>query len=164
MVFAPDGRCLTRPELTARGETQGYIEQVAYADVIIEDLVTTLQSGDRAPAVILIQADEGPIPERDRSVPWQDATAEELGIKFGILNAFYFPNGDYSRLRQDITPINAYRALFGTLFQTEFEELPDRMIAFPDDNEIYEFHDVTERVRCVAAASAPIGDEAVSHC
>ena len=39
-VFTPDGRCLTRAEATARGERQGYAEQVGYADAIIEDLVT----------------------------------------------------------------------------------------------------------------------------
>ena len=29
------------------------------------------------------------------------------------------------------------------------------MIAFPDDSEIYEFHDVTERIRCEAPVVAP---------
>ena len=41
-VFAPDGRCLEQPESEARGETQGYAEQVGYADAIIRDMVTTL--------------------------------------------------------------------------------------------------------------------------
>ena len=39
------GRALpTRRGSDARGETQGYAEQVAYADAIIEELVTTLQA------------------------------------------------------------------------------------------------------------------------
>jgi hypothetical protein len=146
-VFAPDGRCLTLAESKARGEERGYIEQVAYVDKMIEDLVTALQADDRPAPVIIIQADEGPFPERDDSVPWQEAPAEELRIKTGILNAFYFPDGDYSALRQDITPVNTYRVTFNKVFGTDFAQLPDRVYAFPNDDAIYEVHDVTERVR-----------------
>jgi hypothetical protein len=146
-VFGPDGRCLTRRESDARGRTQGYAEQVAYADAIIREVVAALLAEDRPPPVILIQADEGPIPEPRSSVPWQDASKEELRIKFGILNAFYFPGGDYSRLRQDISPVNSYRVLLGTTFGLDLPDLPDRMFAFPDDRHIYDLHDVTERTR-----------------
>jgi hypothetical protein len=146
-VFRPDGRCLTRRESDARGRTQGYAEQVAYANAIIREVVAALLAEDRPPPVILIQADEGPIPEPRSSVPWQDASKEELRIKFGILNAFYFPGGDYRHLRQDISPVNSYRVLLGTIFGLELPDLPDRMLAFPDDRHIYDLHDVTERTR-----------------
>lgn len=146
-VFTPDGRCLSHRASRDRGERQGYVDQIAYADAIIEDLVTTIQASGR-PAAILIQADEGPFPKRDNKVPWQDAPAEELRIKTGILNAYYFPDQDYSGLRQDVTPVNSYRLLFNDLFDTDFEELPDLTYAFAKDNAIYEFHDVTRRVRC----------------
>jgi hypothetical protein len=151
-VFAPDGRCLDMAESAARGEKQGYAEQVAYADTIIRDVVTTLLAPDRPAPVVLIQADEGPIPERDPNVPWQEATDEELRIKFGILNAFYFPDGDYRRLRQDLSPVNSYRALFATLFGLDLPELPDRMLSFPGYWSIYDFQDVTARVRCEGSA------------
>ena len=160
-AFAPDGRCLDRPASIARGETQGYIEQVTYADRIIHDLVTTLQAANRSPPVILIGADEGPYPSRDHSLPWQTAPAEELRIKTGILNAFYLPDGDYDLLRQDITPVNSYRMVFNSVFGTDFPELPDRIFAFPFENDIYTLHDVTARVRCERAdpASAEPGVE-----
>lgn len=145
--FAPDGRCLSREEAAERGDPQGYVDQVAYAGRIIEDVVTALQADDRPAPVILIQADEGPFPDRDYSVPWQDAPAEELRIKTGILNAFFFPSGDYHLLRPDITPVNSYRIVFNTLFDAEFPILPDRILAFPNDQNLYDFHDVTGRVR-----------------
>ena len=47
-VFGPDGRCLPLDEANARGGFQGYIDQVAYADRIIEDLVEALQSHDQS--------------------------------------------------------------------------------------------------------------------
>jgi Sulfatase len=163
-VFAHDGRCLGRSESEARGWTLGYAEQVAYADTIIRELVTTLLAPDRPPPVVLIQADEGPIPERDPNVPWQEATDEELRIKFGILNAFRFPGGDYRRLRQDMTPVNSYRALFGTLFGLDLPDLPDRMLAFPTDRSIYDFHDVTERIRCGTTAGPSLQERTAPPC
>ena len=54
-------------------------------------MVTALQAPGRDRPVILIQADEGPYPDRDETVAWQDAPAEELRIKTGIFNAYYFP-------------------------------------------------------------------------
>jgi hypothetical protein len=161
-VFGPDGRCLTLEEANARGGTQGYVDQVAYANRIIEDIVTALQ--DRRPQpVILIQADEGPYPDRDYGVPWQNAPAEELRIKTGIQSAFYFPDGDYRLLAPDITPVNSYRTLFNKYFGTRYPKLPDRIYAFPLDTQLYEFHDVTERIRGTAdpaAAGAPASGEA----
>jgi Sulfatase len=150
-VFTPDGRCLTRPESDARGPDQGYLDQVGYTNVIIEDVVTTLLADRRPAPIILIQADEGPLPVLAPGVKWEDATDEELRIKFGILNAYYFPDGDYRRLRRGISPVNSYRVLFGKLFGLDLPDRPDRMLAFPDHWSIYEFHDVTDRVRGGAA-------------
>ncbi|HKJ60454.1 MAG TPA: sulfatase-like hydrolase/transferase, partial [Hyphomicrobiales bacterium] len=145
--FTTDGRCLSQKESYERGELQGYLDQVDYANRIIEEVVTALQAEDREPPVILIQADEGPFPPRDYSVPWQEAPADELRIKTGILNAYYFPNRDYSRLSNDITPVNSYRVLFNTYFGTHLPMLPDRIFAFPNDFTLYEFHDVTAKIR-----------------
>lgn len=155
-VFTRDGGCLSLDEWVERGERQGYVDQVAYADRIIEELVAALKAEGQPPPAILIQADEGPFPPRDSRVPWQDASPEELRIKTGILNAYFFPNGDYGQLRPDITPVNSYRALFNAEFGTDFPLLPDRTFVFPDDRRLYEFHDVTSLVR--AGPAIPGGD------
>jgi hypothetical protein len=145
-VFTPEGDCLTFRQSAERGYPQGYIDQVAYAGKLIEDMVTSLQAQENPP-IILIQADEGPFPARDYSVAWQDAPADELREKTAILNAYYFPNGDYELLRPDITPVNSYRVLFDTYFGADLPLLPDRIWAFPFDAELYEYHDVTALVR-----------------
>jgi hypothetical protein len=150
-VFAPDGRCLSRAESVARGRARGYVEQVAYAHRLIEQLVTALQAEGRPRPIIIIQADEGPYPERgafhDGGIPWQDAPAEQLRIKTGILNAYYFPDGDYAGLRPDSTPINTYRVLFNHFLGADFPLLPDRIYAFPSVTDHFEFHDVTAIVQ-----------------
>lgn len=120
---------------------------MAYAGRMIEDLVTRLQVGNRAPPVIIIQSDEGPFPSFEAGVPWQDQPERQLRVKTGILNAYYFPNRRYEQLGEDITPVNSYRALFNAVFGTEFDLLSDRVFVFPGDNRLYEFHDVTDRVR-----------------
>ncbi|MFP4537396.1 MAG: sulfatase-like hydrolase/transferase [Dichotomicrobium sp.] len=153
-VFAPDGRCLGREEAMDRGKRQGYIDQIAYANRIIEEVVTALQDRGVSPPIILIQADEGPFPQHDPEVAWQDKPTEKLRIKTGILNAIYFPNGDYGALRNDITLVNSYRVLFNSYFGAEFPLLPDRIFAFPNYRTLYEFHDVTEKVRGPATVAA----------
>lgn len=160
--FATDGRCLTHDESMERGELQGYIDQVGYASQIVEELVTTLQADDRNPPVILIQSDEGPFPERDRTVPWHEQPPHVQSIKTSIINAYYFPNGDYSQMREGITPVNSYRVLFNTYFGTDFPLLPDRVFISPDESRLYEFHDVTDIVRAESdeVSNLPAGDAA----
>ncbi len=143
-AFTSDGSCLTRPEQAERGESQGYIDQVEYAAHIIKELVPALQEGTRGAPAILVQADEGPFPDRNYRVPWQEATPDELAIKTSILNSYFFPDGDYSTLSPAITPVNSYRMLFNALFGADFERLPDRVIAFSGDSSLYDFHDVTD--------------------
>lgn len=145
--FAADGRCLTQTESRARGPRQGFVDQTVYVGRIIEDVVTQLQAEGREPPVILIHADEGPFPRREAGVPWQEQPDEVLRIKTAILNAYYFPDRQYRDLSQEITPVNSFRVLFNALFDTDFELLPDRTFVSPDDRNLYDFHDVTDRVR-----------------
>ena len=156
--FTTDGGCLSQQEAAKRGEAQGYLDQIEYANQIMREIVATLQAPGRRPAVIIFQADEGPFPRRDGRIPWQNASADDPRIKTGILNAYYFPGKDYSGLWQDITPVNTYRILFNTYFGTRLPLLEDHIYAFPNDGKIYEFHDVTNKVRGpgpVAGTSTP---------
>ncbi|WP_099866542.1 sulfatase-like hydrolase/transferase [Pararhizobium haloflavum] len=154
-VFTAQGECLTQAEAAARGPDQGYIDHIAYANMMIRDLVTTLKKGSATPPVILIQADEGPFPTRDGSVPWHDATPGELDMKTGILNAYFFPSGDYGSMRPDISPVNSYRAVFNAVFGSGFPMLDDRVMSFPHDWEIYGYRDVTEKVRAASTDPEP---------
>ncbi len=151
--FSADGRCLTIEEAEARGEHQGYIDQVVYASRIMEELVTALQAEGRNPPIIIIQSDEGPFPKGSWDTPWHKSSPKIQMIKTSIINAYYFPNGDYSQLREDITPVNSFRALFNTYFGTSFPLLRDRIFVSPDEKRLYEFHDVTEAVRAESRRS-----------
>jgi hypothetical protein len=147
-VFAADGRCLSPEEVRARGQKDGYLGQLRYANSLIGDMVDHLLSSPNKP-IIILQADEGPYPEAyrigDRS--WRQATPEQLATKTAILNAFYFPDGDYSMLYRDITSVNTFRLLFDKYFGTNHGRLRDRIFAFPNYSSIYDFFDVTEPAR-----------------
>ncbi len=140
-VFSPDGRCPLRD--------QTYVDQVRYANSLIKDVVSALLATDGPKPIIVIQSDEGPFPLRylnqDRS--WRDATVDELREKMGILNAFYFPDGDYRDLDPQVTSVNTFRIIFNRHFGTEFKRLPDRIYAFPDTSRIYDFYDITNVLR-----------------
>ncbi|MGH6865219.1 MAG: sulfatase-like hydrolase/transferase, partial [Methyloceanibacter sp.] len=91
-VFGPDGHCLSYEEAKRRTARDGYVEQVHYANSLIKNFVSALLAREGVKPIIIIQADEGPFPERyghsNRS--WHEATVDELKMKMGILNAYYF--------------------------------------------------------------------------
>lgn len=146
-VFDPEGRCLTWEEAVERDSKQGYLDQIEYANTLIKDAVSALLDGEGPKPIIIIQSDEGPFPERARGASWRDATEDEFEIKTGILNAYYFPDGDYSGLYHEITPVNTFRSVFNKYFGTRFQRLPDRIYGFPDHIKIYDFFEITEVVR-----------------
>jgi hypothetical protein len=147
-VFSAEGRCPSSDEME-RTETEKYIDQVRYANSLIKDFVSALLATDGPKPIIIIQSDEGPFPPRyqseDRS--WYDATVDELRAKMGILNAFYFPDGDYRDLDPQVTSVNTFRVLFNKYFGTRLERLPDRIYAFPDVSNIYDFYEITDVLR-----------------
>ena len=160
--FSADGECLTQLQSQQRGSRQGYIDQARFASRIIEELVSHLLAEGRAEPVILIHADEGPFPEgRDPKVPWQELPNEQLRIKTAILNAYYLPDGQYEQLNEEISPVNSFRVIFNALFGTDFEILTERTFVSPDDRHLYDFHDVTDRVRQLPEIAAEGGEAAL---
>jgi hypothetical protein len=107
-------------------QTLGYVEQVAYANRLIEEIVTAFRP---SAGVILIQADEGPYPDRDYSVPWQ-SHRRRTQIKTGILNAFYFPAATIVPSPGPYASETATEFCSNKYFHTEFPKLPDRIYAF----------------------------------
>ena len=147
-LFDADGRCLSLAEAAARDPEAGYLAQLRYANLLVADLVAGLLDRPGRKPVIVLQADEGPFPERYRggALSWHEAEPAELRMKSGILNAYYFPDGDYAALYAGITPVNSFRTILNKYFGTGLEHLPDRIYASPDVFRIYDFFDVTDLV------------------
>ena len=85
----------------------------------------------------------------------KDATSDELKQKMRILNAYYFPDGDPTKLYPSITPVNSFRTLFNMYFNAQYPLLPDKSYIFENmSGYVYDFSDVTDRVSDAANSEA----------
>lgn len=132
-VFGPDGEEVTYEEAELRGGTvvgKAYVDQLAFVNKKVKELVNTLIEESEEPPVIVIQADHGPgFPNR---------------MTFGIFSAYYLPGRSHSALYPSITPVNSFRTVFNTYFDTEYELLPDR--AYKVEGNETEGYDMTTLV------------------
>lgn len=151
-VFGANGRCMSEQETRRRSLKQNYLGQLEYANTLIREWVTTaLANAAGQPPIILIQADEGPLPRTyymNQKTDWREATDSELQIKFRILNTLYLPGVDQSKLYSAITPVNTFRLIFNEYFGARLPLLEDRSYAAIDGyRHIYDFFEITDRVR-----------------
>ncbi len=119
-----------------------YADQVDFIDHEVLQTIDRILARSDTPPIILLQGDHGPVSysgedEVRRSNMWE---------QHAILNAYYFPNEDYSRLYPSITPVNSFRVLFNTFFDGSYERLPDENF-FLQHARPYDFVDVTGRVK-----------------
>jgi len=150
-VFDRDGNYIEYVQSSDPEELKRrYLDQLIYTNTKIEKLVTSLQKSTDKQAVIIIQADEGPYPPRYRKdidgFKWIQATNDEYQEKTGILNAYFFPDNGNNNLYKSITPVNTFRILFNTYFQTTYPLLPDTVYVEKDKLHFYEYIDVTNKV------------------
>jgi hypothetical protein len=151
-VFREDGSTRSYDEASGRPGTDNYRDQLIYANGQILDLVDEIIKKSDTPPIIIMEADEGPYPDRyvnneDEFGPrWTDSSDEELRMKTGVLNAWYVPESLRGDLRLPHTPVNTFREIFRLLFHADVPALPDVSYIFPDRGEAYNFIDVTDRV------------------
>ena len=113
-------------------------------------LVRKLQSRSKVQPIILLQADEGPYPDRyrlnEQTFMWRDATISELRQKMEILNAYYMPGIDSLPLFPAVTPVNSLRIVLNCYFGTNLKLFPDRIFAHENDRYPYSFFDITDQL------------------
>jgi hypothetical protein len=91
----------------------GYTDHLRYLGNVIPGLLAEIISGSATEPIIILQGDHG---------FWGDA-----GNRLPILNAYYLPGEDASRLLYpEITPVNSFRVILNAYFGGEFELLPDQ--------------------------------------
>ncbi len=128
-MFAADGSFVDQAASRRRPPVEQVSEQLAFPNdrlLAILDELLAVPPAERP--VIILQADEGPYPshlEDETSHDWTTATPEEREIKFGILNAWYVPDGRDIGLYPEVSPVNTFRLLFNAYFDTGLPILPD---------------------------------------
>jgi hypothetical protein len=151
-VFDREGNFLSGGGARRKTRDERYVDQVAFANKKMKELIGKLLTETEGPApIIIVQADEGPWPIRFEQTQydfkWKEAKAVELREKMRILNAYYLPNVSKGSLYPGISPVNTFRLIFNLYFHTNFELLPDESYAYEDEYHPYKFFKVTDIVK-----------------
>ncbi len=104
-----------------------YTDQLQYTNQRVLEVIDRIQRQATTPPVIIIQGDHG----HDTFFEFEAPTPEGVDLRSAILNAVYFPGGDYSALYPSITPVNTFRVVFNQFFGTDYPLLPDRSYQHP---------------------------------
>jgi len=149
-VFRADGTFV--PDETPTGGAT-FATQLAYTNRRMEAILEPLLALPEAQRpIIIIQADEGPYPSRyardTLGFDWSTATADELEIKYGILNAMYLPGlpSGATLPYPTISSVNTFRLLFDDYFGADLPLLPDRSFTSAGKFRPYDLTEITDRL------------------
>ena len=150
-VFDRDGRYVPPAEAATIREVDAWHRQLDYTNSRLREFISgLLAKPESEQPIIILQADEGPWPERyginKYGFDWAAASDREVEMKFGIMNAWYVPGGtDALGLREDQTAINTFPVLFDRYYGLDYPMLPDRVFA-SSWGRPYQSIEVTERL------------------
>ncbi|MFN2238741.1 MAG: hypothetical protein ABR524_05060 [Thermoanaerobaculia bacterium] len=169
-VFTPEGDFISRDAAEAMTREQLYLAQIAWTNRELMRIIATIQERGRTTGrmpVIIVQADEGPYPDRilrdgegfrdnpEPSFQWRTATAEEFAIKSGIINAIFLPEKDADTLLwPSITPVNTFRVISNAYFGTSFPMLPDQRFVYENEYDRNRFFRMEDGLWVEDAATA----------
>lgn len=104
-----------------RNYITGYRNQIQYVNTLTLALVDEILATSETPPIIILQGDHGP----GAHLHWGSLENTIPSERFGILNAYYFPNEDYDALYPSISPVNSFRVVLNQFFGTDYPLLPD---------------------------------------
>ena len=152
-VFGPEGQSVTdwpdygiwdashrfkKTGMTTDEYLAYYRDQVTYLNTLVLAAVDDVLANSPEPPIIIIQGDHGP----GSHLHWESIEDTYLPERLSILNAYYFPDGDYSQLYPEITPVNSFRIILSQYFGQDYAPLPDHSY-FSTWERPYAFSDVT---------------------
>ena len=105
-----------------KGYISDYRKQIQYINTLVLDAVDAILADSKTPPIIIIQSDHGPGSHLHLGSLEQTLPAE----RFSILNAYYFPDQDYTSLYPSISPVNSFRVVLNQFFDGNYELLPDQ--------------------------------------
>jgi hypothetical protein len=141
-VFRADGSVIPEDEAKRGEEKDLYRGHLAFVNANIKSVVDDLLSGpDSEDPIVIVQADEGPL--FCRSVDCPEDSVEYAAVRYGVLNALYLP-GFEGRLPATFSTVNTFRTIFREYFGADLPDLPAHSYNWPDNDHIYDFHDMNE--------------------
>lgn len=98
-----------------------YVKQLQFVNKQIQGALDDILSKSSRSPIIIIQGDHG-----GGSLLTPTIEGSCLFERASILNAYYFSDGQTQELYPGITPVNSFRVIFNTFFNTQYPILPDR--------------------------------------
>jgi hypothetical protein len=156
-VFKANGEYSGLSEADSKFSPAGEAAQMAYTNDRIRGLVSSLLDvpPDQQP-IILIEADEGPYPDRysrdQEGFDWNTATDAELATKYGVLTAMYLPGdapADAPAPYPDMSVINTFPIVFDRYFGQHIPLFPDRSFTSRSWSRPYDLSDITDRLHAI---------------
>lgn len=121
---------------------QGYISQMKYVNLELENLVETLLKNSEIPPIILLQADHGP----GMLTNFHSSEKTCLKERFSTFAAYYLPGIDSNEIPNDLTMVNLFRIIFNKYFQANLPLLDNINYYYKDTVDIYLTENVTSKV------------------
>lgn len=97
----------------------GYRDQLVFTTQMIAKAIAQILSTSKTPPIILVQADHG------MNLVVNGPAALASKVKHAIFTSYYFPDRDYSRLYDSISPVNSFRTVLNQYFGEDLPLLPD---------------------------------------
>jgi hypothetical protein len=125
-VFDSTGKIMTLNEFLSTDYYNTYTAQVNYANTVIKELVEHIRQHNKPNTIIIIEGDHG----------FRHFT-DSLNNPYSLSNftAIYFPDKNYSKLYDTMTPVNIFRVLFDQYFHQNFPLLKDRSTVVKDHSD-----------------------------
>jgi hypothetical protein len=145
-VFDLDGSYVDAATEQERTRIDNTVTQTRYLNSRLQDLVDRLVTGDPArDPIVVIQSDEGPHPQiqYEQAIQWLEVSTAERAEKLRTFSAWYLPDVA-AEPPEDTTGVNTWRFILDEYFGTDFGHLDDRVWVFPNEDRLYEFHEVTD--------------------
>lgn len=121
---------------------EGYSGQLTHLNHELMELIDIILETSPEPPIIILQGDHGPGNQFDMLSLEGVSCLKE---RFSIFNAYYFPGGSYYGLHPSITPVNSFRVIFNTFFETDLPLLEDRSY-YASYGTPYQYVDVTKEI------------------
>tara|TARA_B110000014_G_scaffold55285_1_gene37332 strand:- start:2865 stop:4475 length:1611 start_codon:yes stop_codon:yes gene_type:complete len=141
-IFGPNGEHITPGNsLNSEpwNERNAHVNQIKFLNKnLIEKIIPELLSSENKP-IIILQGDTG----SGHSINWKDPTDEMIFERMANLNVIYFPDSNYEKLYDDITPVNTFKIIFNKYFNEKYE-LHDDKNFWSDGENPYYYKDVSK--------------------